>query len=91
MERVPYILVLSPRFERILKTLKRKQPNVFKTLTKKVEDVVQEPTRGKPLRNVLRSYRRVHLGSFVLVYEIREQEVRMVDFDHHDRIYKPEV
>jgi len=43
---------------------------------------------GKPLRNTLRNYRRVHVDPFVLLYEIRMLEVRLMDFDHHDKIYK---
>ena len=59
---------------------------------KKIEDqvykIISNPLVGKPLRNVLKSYRRVHIGSFVLVYKIENEEITFVDYDHHDRIYK---
>jgi len=35
--------------------------------------------------------RRVHIGgSFVLIYEINEEQkiVTLLDFDHHDNVYK---
>jgi len=41
--------------------------------------------------NSFQNKRRVHVGgSFVLVYEIDEEEktVTLFDFDHHDNIYK---
>jgi mRNA-degrading endonuclease RelE of RelBE toxin-antitoxin system len=60
-----YTLVVPIEFEIILKKLKHKKPDVFKLLSKKIERVVSEPILGKPLRNVLRNYRRVHLDPFV--------------------------
>ena len=83
-----YTLVIPLEFEIILKKLKNKKPNVFKSLIKKIEKVAREPVLGKPLRNTLRNYRRVHIDSFVLIYEIHMLEVRLIDFDHHDKIYK---
>ncbi len=59
---------------------------------KKIEDqvykIISNPLVGKPLRNVMKNYRRVHIGSFVLVYKIENNEVTFVDYDHHDRVYK---
>jgi mRNA-degrading endonuclease RelE of RelBE toxin-antitoxin system len=39
----------------------------------------------------MQNKRRVHVGGpFVLIYEINEKErlVTLLDFDHHDNIYK---
>ena len=83
-----YEIVISPEFGRILKSLKKKKPSVFRNIEKQILKILREPTLGKPLRNVLRNYRRVHMGSFVLIYEIYNNEIRLIDFDHHDRIYK---
>lgn len=83
-----YRLAISPRFEDILKRLKHQKPDLLKDLEKQIAKVLREPMLGKPLRNVLRNYRRVHVGSFVLIYELHQNEVRLMDFDHHDRIYK---
>lgn len=83
-----YKLVISPEFERILKSLKKKKPTIFKSLERKIINIIREPTLGKPLKNVLRNYRRVHIDSFVLIYEIHNNEIRLIDFNHHDKIYK---
>lgn len=83
-----YRLVISPEFERILKSLKKKKPTIFKNLEKQIVKIIREPAAGKPLRNVLRNYRRVHIDSFVLIYEICDREIRLIDFNHHDKIYK---
>ncbi len=86
--RTSYRLVFTSHFEEVLKQLKRQKPSLLKDLEKQIIRVFQEPGRGKPLRNVLRNYRRVHVSSFVLIYELYQDEVRLLDFDHHDRIYK---
>lgn len=83
-----YTLVMLPMFERILKSLKRKKPSLLKGLEKQIGKILKEPMLGKPLRNVLRNYRRIQLGSFVLIYEVHQNEIRLLDFDHHDRVYK---
>lgn len=82
-----YILVIPPEFERVLKSLKKK-PDLFSKLQNQIIKILREPQLGKPLRNVLRNYRRIHIGSYVLIYEIHSEEVRLMDFDHHDRVYK---
>ena len=62
---------------------------LFQKLRKQIEKIVENPVFGKPLRNVLRNYRRVHVDdSFVLVYEIYQYSIQLIDFDHHDNIYK---
>ena len=86
-EETNYILAIPPEFQRILKSLKKKN-TLLQELDGKIAKILKEPKLGKPLRNVLRNYRRIHVGSYVLVYEINQNEVRLLDFDHHDNIYK---
>ena len=83
-----YTLVVPLSFEKILIRLKKKQRTLFDELEKKIVRIKSHPELGKPLRNSLRNYRRVQTGSHVLLYEINSLEVRLIDFDHHDVIYK---
>ena len=83
-----YFLDFSPKFKELIKKLKKQDPVLVKRLEQQVVKILHEPTLGKPLRNVLRNCRRVHIGSFVLVYEVTESAVRLLHFDHHARIYK---
>ncbi len=53
-----------------------------------MEKAARIPNIGKPLRYALKHYRRLHMGSFVLVYEFFKGELQFIDFDHHDKIYK---
>jgi YafQ family addiction module toxin component len=57
----------------------------------KAKEILENPTRYKPLRHDLRGLRRVHLEkSFVLVFEVDEEirAVTLVDLQHHDDIYR---
>lgn len=85
--RASYILTIPDEFEPILKRIK-KRPDLFKKFSNQVNKLLREPLLGKPLRNILRNYRRLHIGSYVLIYEIYGNEIRLLDFDHHDRVYK---
>ena len=86
---VRYTLALEPEVERILKSLRRKNPDLFRDVESGIIKILRSPELGKPTRNVLRNRRRIHVaGSFVLIYEIIGVEVRLLDFDHHNKIYK---
>ncbi len=88
-ESEEYHLTFSLNFERIISGLKKKNPDIVRELVSRFPKLAREPELGKPLRHVLRNYRRMHVGgSFVLLYEIRSHEVYLIDFDYHDRIYK---
>ena len=84
-----YRIVTEPRFDRIVRKLKRKDKTLFTELDRGVEKVLKNPELGKPLRYSLRNLRRIHVeGSFVLLYDVHACTVRLIDFDHHDKIYE---
>lgn len=84
VEKIVYAL----HFERMLKKCKKKDHSLFTQLSYEMEKIINDPTVGKPLRYAMKNRRRVHVGSFVLVYEFHNDELRFLDFDHHDHIYK---
>ena len=61
---------------------------MFGEITSQIEKIIRAPEIGKPPRYALKSRRRVHVGSFVLICEFHDEELRFLDVDHHDRIYK---
>lgn len=81
-------IIYSDEFERALRKWKKKDRYLFEQLVNKMERIISEPILGKPLRYTLKNRRRVHVGSFVLVYEFYDDELRFIDFEHHDKIYK---
>ncbi|OGG53386.1 hypothetical protein A3H16_01515 [Candidatus Kaiserbacteria bacterium RIFCSPLOWO2_12_FULL_53_8] len=84
-----YSLVVADQYKRVLKKLCRKNPALVLEIERAVGKILYYPEFGKPLRHSLRNYRRVHIeGSFVLLYETQGTVVRLIDFDHHNQIYK---
>lgn len=81
-------ILYSHEFERALCKIKKKDKNIFDSISKQIEKIIREPHIGKPLRYTLKNRRRIHLSSFVLIYEFHMGELRFLDFDHHDKIYK---
>lgn len=81
-------IIYSDEFERALRKWKKRDHYLFEQLVNKMERIINDPTVGKPLRYTLKNRRRIHINSFVLVYEFHNDEVRFIDFDHHDRVYK---
>ena len=85
----PYSLWLSERYKSAVVKIKRSKPDLLLPLERGIAKLLRNPELGKPLRHGLRNRRRLHIaGSFVLLYEIAANEVRLLDFDHHDKIYK---
>ena len=86
-----YKLAIKESLDKKFKKLQKKDIEMLRLIDRKVQDILADPYRFKPLRKPLQNKRRVHAGgSFVLVYEINEKEklVILLDFDHHDNIYK---
>jgi YafQ family addiction module toxin component len=86
-----YNLAIKISLDKKFKKLQKKNKEILRLINKKIQDILEDPHRFKALRKPLQNKRRVHVGgSFVLVYEINEKEkiVTLLDFDHHDNVYK---
>jgi mRNA-degrading endonuclease RelE of RelBE toxin-antitoxin system len=85
-----YKAFISANLDRIFTKISKKDKAQFEILTRKINEILENPSIGKPLTaNMARQFR-VHIRNFVLTYDIIESEriVRFLDYDHHDRIYK---
>ena len=78
----------SPEIEQAFTRCKKKDPYLFKRVQNQILKILRDPSIGKPLRYTLKNRRRVHINPFVLVYEFHNGELRFIDFDHHDKIYR---
>lgn len=78
----------ADQFRKALNSWKKKDKSFFLRLIDQTDKIIQNPFLGKPLRYSYKNNRRVHIGSFVLVYEFYNNVLRFIDFDHHDKIYK---
>lgn len=85
-----YEIIISPSFEKDTKTLFKKDPVLFDRIHRAVVRILNNPECGKPLRNVLKSHRRVHVGHFILIYNLNDAKntITLLRFTHHDKAYK---
>ena len=85
-----YSIDFSEDFKNQLEKIKRKNPFLFERLKKKMNEIVEKPTHYKPLANVLKGRREVHIGSSVLLFEVDEMNKRVVflKYDHHDIVFR---
>lgn len=85
-----YSFEIKEGLEKSLRKLAQKDKRHYQSVVKKILQIAGNPEMGKPLRNVLKGRKRVHVGHFVLIYEVDEKNKRVIflDFEHHDRAYK---
>ena len=84
-----YSLEIEQEVYRTFKKLAKKDPKQLKAMNKKIDQILTDPLQFKPLRHPLEGLWRVHVGSFVLIYEVREnlKAVRLLEYKHHDEAY----
>jgi YafQ family addiction module toxin component len=86
-----YHLAVKESLDKKFKKIGKKDKELLILIERKVQDILSDPFRFKPLKKPLQNKRRVHIGgSFVLIYEINQDNgiVTLIDFDHHDNIYQ---
>ena len=85
-----YKLDIPEKLDLLFYKLSKKDKQQLDIINKKIDKILENPHQFKPLGGKMSGIRRVHIGkSFVLTYEILENEkiVRLLDYDHHDKIY----
>ena len=84
--------LIEKRLERELIKLEKKNKGLYEQVKNKINEILNslDIDHYKNLRHDLKEYKRVHIGSFVLIfkYDKRNDFVYFTDFDHHDNIYK---
>ena len=80
---------IKEKLDRELQKLEKRNPELIKALDRKIEEILANPYHYKPLKWPMQNKRRVHLGKYVLVFQINEAEetVEFLRFKHHDEAY----
>ena len=85
-------IVISDGLKKSLIVLKQKDKATYLAAKKKILQIASCDTisieRFKNLRGSLKNFKRVHIGSFVLIFRIVDDTIIFEEFDHHDSIYK---
>jgi len=86
-----YSLEIAEELNKQFTKLAKRDKTLFNKITKKVQEIRENPKHYKPLRAPLQNKRRVHIGgSFVLIFSINEEKntIQLLEFEHHDKAYK---
>jgi YafQ family addiction module toxin component len=85
-----YALETREHVDRIFKKLARRNPTQMEAMAKKIEEILEDPHRFKPMHFPLAGMRRAHFGSYVLLFSIDEQRKTVIleDYEHHDKVYR---
>ncbi len=87
-----YTFDVSEHLEKKLNKLSKKDNQFYTQVLKKIEDVIHSETieHYKNLRYNMKDSKRVHIGPFVLIFQVKKEEnlILFDDLDHHDSIYK---
>ena len=74
-----------------LSKIRKKDPGHYSIVRRKMDQILADPEhRYKDLHHDMKGLKRVHIGHFVLVFEINhlKKTVSFEDYDHHDNIYE---
>jgi len=85
-----YAFTFTTLCEKQIDKLCRKNPVLEKALTKKINQIILNPSHYKPLKYDFAGERRVHiLRNLILKFTINEQNkiVTFIFFGHHDKAY----
>lgn len=87
--------MFNPRFseqiENSLRKIKKKDPKLFDNVEKKIKQIINSDSDSinhfKNLKKPLNYLKRVHVGSFVLTFQVKNDSIIFEDFVHHDQAY----
>jgi len=84
-----YCLEIEQEVIKAFRKLGKKDKKQLEAVNKKIQQILEDPLQFKPLKRPLEGLRRVHVGSFVLIYEVFENPkiVRVLKYKHHDEAY----
>ncbi|MCK9580306.1 MAG: type II toxin-antitoxin system RelE/ParE family toxin [Methanoregula sp.] len=84
-----YTIDPEPKVEAIFRKMWKKDSARFGQIEKKLLELSENPETGKPLKQPLKGFWRLHIGHYVLIYKIdkKNQKITLVDYTHHDEAY----
>ena len=70
-----------------IKQIKKYNKNVQIQIIKKLKQLENNSELGKPLKNVLKNNRSLHIGKYRVVYSIKGKEIIVAKVDHRKDVY----
>lgn len=85
-------IIISDDLRKTLVILKRKDKTMFQMVEKKMLQIASLDSVSiqhfKNLQSPLSDFKRVHLGSYVLLFRVQANNIIFDSFEHHDKIYQ---
>lgn len=87
-----FVIKYSEKLKRTLKKLYKKNKPLYQQVLKKIEEIINSGSveHYKNLRYDMKDSKRVHVGSFVLIFQY-DKKLNTLNFDffgHHDEVYR---
>lgn len=88
---MPFEFSLSKKLRESINKLSKKDKKLAESLSKKIQQIINLDAESinhfKNLKKPLNNLKRVHIGSFVLTFQFKEDMLIFEDFVHHDKAY----
>lgn len=86
-----YEYEISEKLQKIMNKLSKKDNVIYESLLKAIEKIISsyDVSHYKNLKYDMKDSKRVHIGSFVLIFQLDKINniIRFDDFSHHDNVY----
>lgn len=85
-----YRVELSNQAERVIRRMAEREPTLYRRVANVLDDLQRDPYQGKPLKGELKGRYSYRVGSYRVVYLIRQQEllVLVIDVGHRRDVYR---
>lgn len=87
-----FAIIISDELKKTLATMKRKDQRMFQMVRKKILQIATSDSLAiqhyKNLRSPLNDYKRVHIGSYVLLFRVQAEHIIFEALEHHDSVYQ---
>ncbi|MEA2055299.1 MAG: type II toxin-antitoxin system RelE/ParE family toxin [Candidatus Thermoplasmatota archaeon] len=84
-------IMFSDELKKKLTYLKRKDKATYNAVKKKIIQIASSDENSiqhfKNLRSPMSKFKRAHIGSFVLIFRIKDNTIIFEEFEHHDNSY----
>lgn len=85
-----YALETREHVDKVFRKLGKRNPGQMQVISRKIEEILENPHRFKPMHFPLAGMRRIHFGNFVLLFSVDEERKTVVleDYERHDKVYR---
>ena len=85
-----YKLEFSNQAERVIRRIAEREPALYQRVASALDDLQRDPYQGKPLKGELKGRYSYRVGSYRIIYLVRQQEllVLIIDVGHRRAIYR---